>query len=68
MPEYDHRQHVLPDWLAELDQRFQLREVGEDTNKITWCKLLIGAAGSSILSSLDEETTWEDQKKPYSPA
>ena len=21
MPKYDHRQHVLPDWLAELEQR-----------------------------------------------
>ena len=63
MPKYDHRQHVLSDWLAELDQRFQLGEVGEDTNKITWCQLLIGATGSSILSSLDEEATWEDVKE-----
>ena len=64
MPKYDHRQHVLSDWLATLDQRFQLGEVGEDTNKITWCQLLIGASGSSILSSLDEEATWEDAKEP----
>ena len=63
MPKYDHRQHVLSDWLAELDQRFQLGEVGEDTNKITWCQLLIGAMGSSILSSLDEEASWEDAKE-----
>ena len=63
MLKYDHRQHVLSDWLAELDQRFQLREVGEDTNKITWCQLLIGATGSSILSSLEEEATWEDAKE-----
>ena len=35
MPKYDHRQHVLSDWLAVLDQRFQLGEVGEDKNKIT---------------------------------
>ena len=63
MPKYDHRQHVLSDWLAELDQRFQLGEVGEDTNNITWCQLLIGATGSSILSSLDEEATWEDAKE-----
>ena len=62
MPKYDHRQHVLSDWLAELDQRFQLREVGEDTNKITWCQLLISTTGSGILSSLDEDTTWEDAK------
>ena len=62
MPKYDHCQHVLSDWLAELDQRFQLGEV-EDTNKITWCQLLIGATGSSILSSLEEETTWEDAKE-----
>ena len=38
MPKYDHRQHVLSDWLAELDQRFQLSEVGKDRNKITWCQ------------------------------
>ena len=63
MPKYDHRQHVLYDWLAELDQRFQLGEVGEDINKITWCQLLIGATGSSILFTLDEEATWEDAKE-----
>ena len=63
MPKYDNRQHVLCDWLAELDQRFQLGEVREDTNKITCCQLLIGTTGSSILSSLDEEATWEDSKE-----
>ena len=63
MPKYDHRQHFLSDWLTKLDQRFQLREVGEDTNKIIWCQLLIGATGSGILSSLDEEATWEDAKE-----
>ena len=63
MPKYDHRQHVLSDWLAELGQQFQLGEVGEDTNKITWCQLLIGATGSSILSILDEEASWEDAKE-----
>ena len=63
MPKYDHRQHVLSDCLAELDQRFQLGEVGEGTNKITWCQLLIGATGSSILSSLEEEVTWDDAKE-----
>ena len=63
MLKYDHSQHVLSDWLAELDQRFQLGEVGEDTNKITCCQLLIGATGSGILSSLDEDATWEDAKE-----
>ena len=63
MPKYDHRQHVLPDWLAELDQQFQLGKVGEDANKKTWCQLLIGATGCSILSSLDEEASWEDAKE-----
>ena len=63
MPKYDHRQHVLSDSLAELDQCFQLGEVGEDTNKITWCQLLIGATDSSILASLDEASTWEDAKE-----
>ena len=55
MPKYDHRQHVLSDWLAELDQRFQ--------NKITWYQLLIGATGSSILSRLGEDATWETAKE-----
>ena len=32
-------------------------------NKITWCQLLIGATRSSILSSLDEATTWEEAKE-----
>ena len=63
MPKYDHRQHVLSDWLAELDQRFQLGEVGEDQNKITWCQLLIGATGSSILSGLGEDATCENAKE-----
>ena len=63
MLKYDHRQHVLSDWLAELDQRFQLGEFGEDQNKITWCQLLIGATGSSILSGLGEDATWEHAKE-----
>ena len=36
MPKYDHRQHVLSDWLTELDQQFQLGKVDEDTNQIMW--------------------------------
>ena len=63
MPKYDHRQHVLSDWLTELDQRFQLGEVDEDTNKITWCQLLIGATGSCILSSLGEAVSWKEAKE-----
>ena len=63
MPKYDHRQHVLSDWLSELDQRFQLGEVGEDQNTITWCQLLIGVTGSSILSGLGEDATWENAKE-----
>ena len=27
MGKYDHRQHELSDWLAELEQRFQLGQV-----------------------------------------
>ena len=63
MSKYDHRQHVLSNWLAELDQRFQLGEVDEDTNKITWCQLLIGATGLGIFSSLEEASTWEEAKE-----
>ena len=62
MPKYGYRQHVFSDWLAELDQRFQLRDVGEDSNKITWSQLLISATGSSILSGLGEDVTWDDAK------
>ena len=60
---YDHRQHVLSDWLVELEQRFQLGQVEADRAKITWCQLLIGATGSSILASLEDEATWEAAKE-----
>ena len=33
MGKYDHRQHVLSDWLAELEQRFQLGEVTQPRQK-----------------------------------
>ena len=52
MKRHDHQQHVLSDWLAELEQRFQLGEVNTAKSKITWCQLLIGATGSSILAGL----------------
>ena len=38
MGKYDHRQHVLSDWLTELEQRFQLGDVDTDKGKITWCQ------------------------------
>ena len=63
MGKYDHRQHVLSDWLAELEQRFQLAQVETDKARITWCQLLIGATGSSILTSLEDEATWEAAKE-----
>ena len=63
MTKYDHRQHELSDWLLELEQQFQLGEVETDKAKITWCQLLIGATGNSILAGLDAETTWEAAKE-----
>ena len=63
MGKYDHRQHVLSDWLAELEQRFPLGEVNTDKAKITWCQLLIGATGSSILAGLEDDATWEAAKE-----
>ena len=63
MHKYDHGQHVLSDWLAELEQRFQLGEVDDDNSKITWCQLLIGATGSSILSGLEDDASWETAKE-----
>ena len=63
MPKYEHRQYVLSDWLAELEQRFQLGEVGEDKHKITWCQLLTGTTGSSILSGLEDDASWETAKE-----
>ena len=63
MGKYDHRQHKLSDWLAELEQRFQLGQVEADRVKITWCQLLIGATGSSILASLEDGATWEAAKE-----
>ena len=63
MGKYDHRQHVLSGWLAELEQRFQLGEVNTDEGKITWCPLLIGATGSSILAGLEDDASWEVAKE-----
>ena len=63
MGKCDHRQHELSDWLVELEQRFQLGQVEADRAKITWCQLLIGATGSSILASLNDGTTWEAAKE-----
>ena len=63
MGKYDHRQLVLSDWLAELEQRFQLGEVNTDKAKITWCQLLIGATGSSILAGLEDDASWEVAKE-----
>ena len=63
MGKYNHRQHVLSDWLAELEQRFQLGEVNADKAKITWCQLLIGATGSSILAGLEDDASWETAKE-----
>ena len=63
MGKYDHRQHELSDWLAELELRFQLGQVEANRAKITWCQLLIGATGSSILASLEDGATWEAAKE-----
>ena len=63
MGKYDHRQHELSDWLTELEQRFQLGQVEADRAKITWCQLLIGATGSSILAGLEDGATWEAAKE-----
>ena len=63
MGKYDHRQHVLSDWLTELEQRFQLGDVDTDKGKITWCQLLIGATGSSILAGLEDNASWEVAKE-----
>ena len=63
MNKYDHRQHELSDWLSELEQRFQLGQVDTDRAKITWCQLLIGATGNSMLAGLEDDATWEAAKK-----
>ena len=63
MGKYDHRQHELSDWLTKLEQRFQLGQVEADRVKITWCQLLIGTTGSSILASLEDGATWEAAKE-----
>ena len=63
MGKYDHRQHVLSDWLTELEQRFQLGDAETDKGKITWCQLLIGATGSSILAGLEDDASWEVAKE-----
>ena len=49
--------------MLELEQCFQLGQVDTDKAKITWCQLLIGATGSSILASLEDGATWEVAKE-----
>ena len=66
MGKFDHRQRELSGWIAELEQRFQLGQVEADRAKITWCQLLIGATGSSILASLEDGATWEAAKETLS--
>ena len=34
-----------------------------DRSKITWCQLLIGATGSSILADLEDDASWEVAKE-----
>ena len=63
MGKYNHRQHVLSDWLTELEKRFQLGDVETDKGKITWCQLLIGATGSGILAGLEDDASWEIAKE-----
>ena len=63
MDKYDHQQHELSDWLAELELRFQLGEVDTGKSKITWCQLLIGTTGSNILTGLEYEASWETAKE-----
>ena len=38
-------------------------EVNTDNAKITWCQLLIGATGSSILAGLEDDASWEVAKE-----
>ena len=62
-PIHDEFHRELSDWLVELEQRFQLGEVNTDKEKITWCQLLIGATGSSILAGLEDDASWEVAKE-----
>ena len=34
-----------------------------DKSKITWCQLLVGATGSSILAGLEDDASWETAKE-----
>ena len=34
-----------------------------DKSKITWCQLLIGTTGSSILAGLEDDASWEAAKE-----
>ena len=63
MPSYNARQHVLTDWLTQLEQRFELEEVTDARKKITWCRILIGQTGGDILAKLPADATWNDAKK-----
>ena len=48
-----------PSWTSDSSSV----KLGEDKHKITWCQLLIGATGSSILFGLEDDASWETAKE-----
>ena len=63
MPKYKKGTGSLPEWLAKLEDRFELGDIQEDSKKIKLCKLHVGQAGEYILNSLAPDTTWGEAKK-----
>ena len=61
MPHFDRGQYVLSEWLAKLEQRFDL-VVQTDIKKIRLCQIYIGQTGKDILSRLGENATWDGAK------
>ena len=45
LPRFNKRQHRISEWLAKLEQRFVLADVGEDARKIKFCQVFIGKTG-----------------------
>ena len=51
------------EWLAKLEQRFVLADIGDDARKIKFCQVFMGQTGEDILMQLTDDISWEEAKR-----
>ena len=62
LSKFDRKKTTLSDWLAQLENRFELADIEEEGKKIKLCQLYIGQTENDILEALPAETTWAAAK------